>query len=86
MDFKGFEIIWHNLDYLIFGNFPGGIVLTLLMSFAAIVFSTILGVFAGVGLTVCDGFLRNCIRFFKSDSRYYAHILDLFFIASFIKY
>ncbi len=61
MDFKGFEIIWHNLDYLIFGNFPGGIVLTLLMSFAAIVFSTILGVFAGIGLTVCDRFLRKLL-------------------------
>ena len=61
MDFKGFEVIWNNLDYLTWGNFPGGIVLTLLMSFAAIIFSSILGIFAGIGLTVYRGFLRQLL-------------------------
>lgn len=61
MDFKGFEVIWNNLDYLLWGNFPGGIVLTLLMSFAAIIFSTILGIFAGIGLTVWRGFLHQLL-------------------------
>ncbi len=61
MDFKGFEVIWNNLDYLLWGNFPGGIVLTLLMSFVAIIFSTILGIFAGIGLTVSRGFLRQLL-------------------------
>lgn len=61
MDFKGFEVIWNNLNYLMWGNFPGGIVLTLLMSLAAIIFSSILGIFAGIGLTVCKGFLRQLL-------------------------
>ncbi len=61
MDFKGFEVIWNNLDYLLWGNFPGGIILTLLMSFVAIIFSTILGIFAGIGLTVWRGFLRQLL-------------------------
>ena len=61
MDFKGFEVIWNNLDYLLWGNFPGGIILTLLMSFAAIIFSTILGIFAGIGLTVWRGFLHQLL-------------------------
>lgn len=61
MDFKGFEVIWNNLDYLMWGNFPGGIVLTLLMSLAAIIFSSILGIFAGIGLTVSKGFLRQLL-------------------------
>ena len=61
MDFKGFEVIWNNLDYLLWGNFPGGIILTLLMSFAAIIFSTILGIFAGIGLTIWRGFLHQLL-------------------------
>ena len=61
MDFKGFEVIWNNLDYLTWGNFPGGIVLTLLMSIAAIIFSSILGIFAGIGLTVYRGTLRQLL-------------------------
>lgn len=61
MDFKGFEVIWNNLNYIMWGNFPGGIVLTLLMSLAAIIFSSILGIFAGIGLTVCKGFLHQLL-------------------------
>jgi polar amino acid transport system permease protein len=61
MDFKGFEVIWNNLGYLMWGNFLGGIALTLLMSFAAIVFSTFLGILAGVGLTVSKGLSRQLL-------------------------
>ncbi|OCG59706.1 amino acid ABC transporter permease [Gilliamella sp. Fer4-1] len=61
MGFKGFEVIWNNLGYLMWGNFPGGIFLTLLISIIAILFSTILGIFAGVGLTVLKGILHNLL-------------------------
>lgn len=58
MELKGLEVIWNNLGYMMWGNFPGGILLTLLMSFAAIVFSTIFGILAGIGLTVAKGLVR----------------------------
>ncbi|OCG39457.1 ABC transporter permease [Gilliamella sp. Fer2-1] len=61
MGFKGFEVIWHNLGCLMWGNFPGGIFLTLLISIIAILFSTILGILAGVGLTVLKGILHNLL-------------------------
>ncbi|OCG15499.1 ABC transporter permease [Gilliamella sp. wkB292] len=58
MELKGLALIWNNLDYLMWGNFPGGIFLTLLMSIAAIFFSTLLGILAGLGLTVTKGICR----------------------------
>ncbi|NUF27363.1 amino acid ABC transporter permease [Gilliamella sp. ESL0254] len=58
MELKGLEVIYNNLSYMMWGNFPGGIFLTLLMSFAAIIVSTLLGIFAGVGLTVLKGTVR----------------------------
>ncbi|OCG27607.1 ABC transporter permease [Gilliamella sp. wkB108] len=58
MEFKGLEIIWNNLGYLMWGHFPGGIFLTLLMSLIAIVFSTLLGILSGVTLTVAKGIFR----------------------------
>ena len=58
MDLMGFAVIWNNLGYLMWGNFPGGIFLTLLMSVIAIIFSTILGILAGIGLTVLKGAVR----------------------------
>ncbi|WP_392551645.1 amino acid ABC transporter permease [Orbus wheelerorum] len=60
--FKGLTIIWQNLDYLAWGNYPNGpvtgIMLTLLISLAAILLSTVLGVVAGIGLTVLKGWTR----------------------------
>lgn len=61
MDLMGFAVIWNNLGYLVWGNFPGGMFLTLLMSVVAIVFSTILGIVAGVGLTVLEGGVRQLL-------------------------
>lgn len=69
MDFSslanGFGIVWQNLDYLIWGNYPdgpiGGIVLTLFMSLIAIILSTILGIIAGVGLAVLTGWKRSLL-------------------------
>lgn len=61
MDLKGLEVIWNNLGYLMWGNFPGGIFLSLLMSLMAIVFATLLGVLAGVALTVLTGFFRHLL-------------------------
>lgn len=69
MDFtnlaKGFTVIGQNLDYLMWGNFPdgpiSGILLTLLMSLAAIVLASILGILGGVGLTVLTGFKRHIL-------------------------
>ncbi|MWP62948.1 amino acid ABC transporter permease [Gilliamella sp. Pas-s25] len=58
MELKGLEVIYNNLSYMMWGNFPGGIFLTLLMSFAAIIVSTLLGILAGVGLTVLKGTVR----------------------------
>ena len=58
MELKGLEVIYHNFSYMMWGNFPGGIFLTLLMSFAAIIFSSFLGILAGVGLTVLKGVMR----------------------------
>jgi polar amino acid transport system permease protein len=58
MEIKGLAVIYNNLSYMMWGNFPGGIFLTLLMSFAAIIVSTLLGIFAGVGLTVLKGTVR----------------------------
>ena len=59
MELKGLEVIYNNLSYMMWGNFPGGIFLTLLMSLAAIVFSSFMGVLAGVGLTVSKGLVRS---------------------------
>lgn len=61
MDFMGFAVIWNNLGYLMWGNFPGGMFLTLLMSIVAIVFSTLLGILAGIGLTVLKGGMRQLL-------------------------
>lgn len=61
MEFKGLEVIWNNLGYLMWGNFPGGIFLTLLMSLVAIIFSSLLGIIAGVALTVVKGFSRHLL-------------------------
>lgn len=58
MELKGLEVIYNNLSYMMWGNFPGGIFLTLLMSFFAILFSTFLGILAGIGLTVFKGGIR----------------------------
>ncbi|MWN06467.1 amino acid ABC transporter permease [Gilliamella sp. Pas-s95] len=58
MELKGLEVIYNNLSYMMWGNFPGGIFLTLLMSFATIIVSTLLGILAGVGLTVLKGTVR----------------------------
>ncbi|OCG18810.1 MULTISPECIES: amino acid ABC transporter permease [unclassified Gilliamella] len=58
MEIKGLAVIYNNLSYMMWGNFPGGIFLTLLMSFAAIIVSTLLGILAGVGLTVLKGTVR----------------------------
>lgn len=58
----GIHVIWRNLDYLAWGRFPNefvsGILLTLLMSIAAIILSSILGLIAGVGLTIMKGWAR----------------------------
>lgn len=59
MELKGFDVIWNNLGYLLWGNFPGGIVLTLMMSVLAIIFSTFLGILAGVVLTLSTGIVRH---------------------------
>lgn len=69
MDFtntvKGFTVVWNNLDYLAWGNFPdgpiSGILLTLLMSFAAIIFATLLGIISGIGLTILTGWPRRIL-------------------------
>lgn len=69
MDFSnmlnGLTVVWNNLDYLAWGNFPqgpvSGILLTLLMSFVAIVLSTLLGIIAGVGLTILTGWSRRIL-------------------------
>lgn len=61
MDIKGFDVIWNNLGYLMWGNFPGGIFLTLMMSLGAIILSTVLGIFAGVGLTVSKGITHTLL-------------------------
>lgn len=61
----GFNIIWENLGYLTWGRFPddalGGIALTLVMSLIAVFLSSILGVFAGIGLVVLRGKLQQCL-------------------------
>jgi len=69
MDFsnisKGLAVVWQNLDYLAWGSYPNGpiagITLTLLMSFAAMILSTVLGVIAGIGLTVLKGWVRHIL-------------------------
>ncbi|MDF7667430.1 amino acid ABC transporter permease [Orbaceae bacterium ESL0727] len=61
MELKGVEVIWNNLDYLMWGNFPGGIALTLIMSVLAIIFSTILGILTGISLTVAKGVMRQLL-------------------------
>lgn len=62
---KGFTVVWNNLDYLVWGNFPqgpvSGILLTLLMSVLAIVLSSLLGIIAGIGLTVLTGKSRQLL-------------------------
>lgn len=61
----GFAVILDNLDYLLWGNYPdealGGIALTLLMSLAAIVVSTIIGIITGIGLTILTGWKRHLL-------------------------
>lgn len=61
MELKGLTVIWDNLPYLMWGNFPGGIFLTLVMSVIAIIFSTLLGILAGIGLTVFNGIARQLL-------------------------
>ncbi|RKS87263.1 amino acid ABC transporter membrane protein 2 (PAAT family) [Orbus hercynius] len=69
MDFsqliKGFDVVWQNLDYLAWGNYPdgpiSGIALTLLMSLAAIVLATGLGIIAGIGLVVLTSWPRRIL-------------------------
>lgn len=62
---ESFNVIWQNLDYLMWGNSLngsiGGIALTLIMSFIAVILSTIMGIIAGVGLTVFCGFARTVL-------------------------
>lgn len=62
---KGFNVVWQNLDYLAWGNYPqepiSGIALTLLMSLGAIVIATILGIFGGIGLTILTRWQRKLL-------------------------
>lgn len=63
-----FEIIWTNLDYLLWGTFPqgavGGVLLTLLISLLSVMLSTFFGILLGIGLTVLkSGYLRGLSLF-----------------------
>ncbi|MDF7670041.1 amino acid ABC transporter permease [Orbaceae bacterium ESL0721] len=78
MELKGFEVIWNNLDYLMWGNLPGGIALTLIMSLSAIIFATLLGILLGVGLTLAKGGIRQILVVFLGFLRAIPIIMLIF--------
>ncbi|QIQ21687.1 amino acid ABC transporter permease [Zophobihabitans entericus] len=61
-----FSVIWNNFEYLMWGVFPdgplGGVALTLIISLAAGILSTILGIIFGIGLTILKGWTGNILK------------------------
>ncbi|WP_283148886.1 amino acid ABC transporter permease [Silvimonas soli] len=58
-------VIWHNLDYLLWGAFPdgplGGAALTLLLSIGSAVASAVLGALLGIALTFSRGVVGHAL-------------------------
>lgn len=63
--YHGFIVIWDNLAYLSWENYPqgpiGGITLTLLLSLSAIIVATLLGIIGGIGLTILKSWQRKLL-------------------------